>query len=291
LRAAVAPETKDAAVTGTRKFCPLEPERLEQVAELIREAAATTVLPRFQALTPAQIREKGPGDLVTVADLECEQRLTEALTALLPGSAVVGEEAVAADPAVLERLAGEAPLWIIDPVDGTANFARGNPRFMVLVALVHQGRVEAGWLYQPVGGVMLWAVHGGGAWCEGQRLAIPQGRPLTALRGAVYGRAADRVPVARKLAATGRVAGLTSSFCAGFDYLGLVKGGNDFLSFSSSLPWDHAAGVLLASEAGATARFIDGTPYTPRISHRRLLVTPDQASWEGLRELLLELEG
>ena len=101
---------------------------LDQVAELIREVAATVVLPRFRHLATDEVHQKAPGDLVTIADQESERELTRGLTALLPGSTVVGEEAAAADPGVLDRLDGRGPIWIVDPVDGTNNFAAGTAR-------------------------------------------------------------------------------------------------------------------------------------------------------------------
>ncbi|HEX5204720.1 MAG TPA: inositol monophosphatase family protein, partial [Actinoplanes sp.] len=67
---------------------------LDQVADLVREVAATIVLPRFRHLSSGEIKEKSPGDVVTIADQEAERALTRGLTALLPGSTVVGEEAV-----------------------------------------------------------------------------------------------------------------------------------------------------------------------------------------------------
>ncbi|MBM3573671.1 MAG: inositol monophosphatase, partial [Alphaproteobacteria bacterium] len=85
------------------------------------------------------IKEKtGPKDLVTIADVEAERRLGPVLTDLLPGSVVIGEEAASADPTVLNRLAGEAPVWLIDSVDGTLNFSEGDPRFCVMVPLARR---------------------------------------------------------------------------------------------------------------------------------------------------------
>src|SRR5437879_2711858 len=107
---------------------------LERVTGLIEETAALEILPRFRKLAAGDIREKEPGDLVTVADEAAEARLTPLLTALLPGSLVLGEEAAAADPKLLNRLLGDHPVWVIDPVDGTGNFAAGRPAFAVMVA-------------------------------------------------------------------------------------------------------------------------------------------------------------
>src|SRR5690242_20515707 len=105
----------------------------DRVARLIAETAAAEIMPRFEKLERHEIQEKRPGDLVTVADLAAERRLSLVLQDLLPGSRIVGEEAVAADPCVLAALAEADPVWLIDPIDGTGNFAAGKPIFAVIV--------------------------------------------------------------------------------------------------------------------------------------------------------------
>ena len=85
----------------------------DAVTTLIREIVAEEVVPRFERLAHGDISEKAPGDLVTIADIQTERRLTEALTQLLPGSVVIGEEAAASDPSILGLLAQPAPVWVI----------------------------------------------------------------------------------------------------------------------------------------------------------------------------------
>lgn len=91
------------------------------------------------------MEEKSPGELVTVADREAEAWLTPRLAALVPGSRVVGEEAVEADPSLLEGLEGGVA-WLLDPVDGTSNFARGEARFAMMAALLRDGEALAAWM-------------------------------------------------------------------------------------------------------------------------------------------------
>ena len=98
------------------------------VAALMRQVARDVVMPRYRNLTTDEIVEKAADELVTIADRESEERLQEGLALLLPEAGIVGEEAVSADPAVLDGL-GSGVNWIIDPIDGTANFAAGRPPF------------------------------------------------------------------------------------------------------------------------------------------------------------------
>ncbi|MGE5201847.1 MAG: inositol monophosphatase family protein, partial [Acidobacteriota bacterium] len=113
---------------------------IERVAARIRDVAAIEILPRFQKLAAGEMHEKQPGQLVTIADIEAERRLTPLLEEMVSGSVVVGEEGVAADASRLGVVGGPAPVWLVDPVDGTQNFAEGNPTFVTMVALITGGR-------------------------------------------------------------------------------------------------------------------------------------------------------
>src|SRR3954465_911188 len=107
----------------------------------MRAPAQRAILPRYRALAEHEIETKSPEgallDVVTVADRQAEAILGEGLARLLPEAAIVGEEAAHADPAVFERLR-DALCWIVDPLDGTNNFAAGKPPFGILIALCEQ---------------------------------------------------------------------------------------------------------------------------------------------------------
>src|SRR5260221_7511219 len=158
---------------------------IQRVSDLIAEAAAAEIAPRFGKLAASDIREKAPDDLVTVADLAMERRLTPALGDLLPGSTVVGEEAVSDDALIQDRLDGEDWVWLIDPVDGTTNFAEGRPMIAVIVALVHRGRTVAGWIHDPLAGTTATAEDGAGAWAAGERLRVAAPVAMPAMTGPV----------------------------------------------------------------------------------------------------------
>lgn len=252
----------------------------EAVARLIREIAQSVILPRFGTLKREDIREKAPGDLVTVADLETERRLTARLCEIVPGSAVLGEEAVAADPGRLSLAATCNSLWIVDPVDGTANFARGQPGFAVIVAYVERGRTRGGWILDPLGDRLVWAEAGAGAWSAGRRLRISPA-PAEPI-GAAYGRAVSGVRSAKAIEQAGmRTHNVGSS---GIEYIDLALGTAHFALHSRSLPWDHAAGMLIAAEAGGCAGFLDGTRYDPGIHDRTVLAASDAACWARVRD-------
>jgi fructose-1,6-bisphosphatase/inositol monophosphatase family enzyme len=260
-----------------------------KVAAVIEEIAAAEVLPRFQALAAEDIQEKVAGELVTVVDLEVERQLSARLKDLLPGSLVVGEEAVHADPALMEQLHGDDPVWIIDPIDGTRNFAHGRPVFAIMVALAVQTEARAAWILEPVSGRFGIAEQGGGAWMGGQRLKVAAADIPARMSGSLHASSYAPKELARRVdQRRGRVAAVKSLRCAGAEYLRLAAGETQFSLFTRLMPWDHLPGTLLHGEAGGIALCFDGTPYTAdRYRDLGLLMAPDRASWDALHATLL----
>ncbi|GCB44675.1 inositol monophosphatase family protein [Streptomyces sp. NL15-2K] len=233
------------------------------VAEAVRKAAAAEIMPRYRRLAAHEVDEKsGPHDLVTDADRKAEQYLTEALGALLPGSVVVGEEAVHANPATYEAIQGDAPVWIVDPVDGTRQFVHGDPGFCTLVALAQSGTLLASWTYAPVRDQMATAVRGRGAFLDGERLFAGVPEPGRDLRVATSH--PDYTTEEEKRALLGLwTDGVAPRSCgsAGLEYLAVARGESDATAFSWEAAWDHAAGLLLVEEAGGTHTTRAGEPF------------------------------
>ncbi|MDI1460056.1 inositol monophosphatase family protein [Catellatospora sp. KI3] len=263
---------------------------IDQVVGVLRDVAEEIVLPRFRNLAAGEVIEKGPGDLVTVADREAEAALTRRLSELLPGSLVVGEEAVAADPTVLARMHEPGPVWVIDPIDGTANYAAGREPFGLMVALIRGGVPVLGAIYEPVAKTLSVAEAGSGAYIDGERVAFDH-TPIGAeqLRGAVM---TKYLPQELREQVTARLPLLTEAVpgfrCAAHEYPHLIRSGRHFAMFWRSLPWDHTAGALLIREAGGVVRHFDGSDYDPAQPKLGLLVCRDDAVFELVRSVLLE---
>ncbi|MEU5159959.1 inositol monophosphatase family protein [Streptomyces sp. NPDC020875] len=236
---------------------------LSDVEEAVRKAAAAEIMPRFRQLAADEVVQKsGPHDLVTTADRLAEEHLTAALTRLLPGSVVVGEEAVHADPAVYEAVTGDAPVWIVDPVDGTRQFVRGEEGFCTLVALAHRGELLASWTYAPALDTLATATRGGGARLDGTLLRAGNPGPDAVLDIATSH--PDYTTDAQKHALLGLNApGFEPRPCgsAGLEYLAVARGALDAVAFSWEAAWDHAAGLLLVTEAGGAHLTLDGEPF------------------------------
>jgi fructose-1,6-bisphosphatase/inositol monophosphatase family enzyme len=263
---------------------------IDRVAGLIAEIAAEEIMPRYAKLAAGDVREKGPGDLVTVADEAVERRLTPLLLNLLPGSCVLGEEAAAKDPVLLGRLGGGAPVWVIDPVDGTSNFAASAGDFGVMVALVKDDHVVAGWIHDPRDGRMATAETGSGAWLNGRRQRIgATPADSAALSGVLLAGFFGNRELGRQVQARrDRVRTLKSRRCAASEYFRLASDEMHFALFTKLMPWDHCPGVLIHAEAGGYNSYIEGGSYKP--SHTQasgLMLAPDVASWQALYEILI----
>ncbi len=251
----------------------------------MRRIGREVLLPRFRNLDASEIEEKAPNDYVTVVDRESERQLSAALTALLPGSHVVGEEGVAADPALADRIA-DGLAWIVDPLDGTGNYTEGRTPFAMMVALAEQGVVQAGWILDPVTGRMCYAVLGGGAYIDGQGIAaratgatLPVGALAT--RYLPDDRRAD--VVAR---AAGRITEADIPHCAGEQYPRIVLGAVDIALFWRTKPWDHAPGVLFVQEAGGKVARADGSVYRLGDERTGLLAAASPKLWEEAAAVL-----
>ena len=263
---------------------------LDVVARHVAEVAAEEIMPRFGRLAAGDVEEKTPGDLVTAADTAAERRLTPILEGLVPGSLVVGEEATSADKSLLDRLAGEAPVWVIDPVDGTLNFAAGIPIFGVMVGLVRGGEVLAGWIHDPVRKRTMMAEAGGGTLVDGQKVHAAKPADVKRMSGNLAFHTGDREQAARVARNADKPASIISLRCAAADYFNLAEGRIHFALFNRTWPWDHAPGWLLHKEAGGFGQFLDNSPYRATEVYRRLFLAPDEASWRSLVSSLALVE-
>jgi fructose-1,6-bisphosphatase/inositol monophosphatase family enzyme len=259
------------------------------IGDILREAATEIIAPRFERLGIGDVSEKSPGEVVTVADQEAEDFITGRLNQLTPGVPVVGEEAVSANPGLLEALETGDAAWLVDPLDGTANYAQGDHHWAVMAALVQHGETITSAIYRHTDQCLYLAERGSGAWHNGERMtAAACGHPAPpALRGAVLTRFLTGEEQATMLPRLTSFQAITAGYqCAGYEYPAIVEGEEDFALFQRTLPWDHAPGVLLLTEAGGTALHPDGTPYRPGVARRGLLLASSPAVWECVHEVL-----
>ena len=263
----------------------------QKIGDLLLEAADKFILPRFRTLSQDEVKQKAPGDLVTIADVETETYLSQILPDLLPGSEVVGEEAHAKDPSVLDHLDRHDYVWLVDPVDGTVNFAKGLDTFCVMVALIYKGEAIQSWIYLPTERKLAHAERGAGARWGDLNLEVKEPKSSGGWLGQVnlsYFPNDDRPEIK---AAASRFGRLERLGCAGQDFLKQCLGERQFAFYRRLWSWDHAPGVLLLQEAGGTVARIDGGAY--RISDRvpGLLSAPNEQIWNELKSCLVVNQG
>ncbi len=245
----------------------------EAVAQAIRFAYAETIAPYFGRLKADGIEYKSADEVVTVADRECEQLLGQLLRDVIDAP-VLGEEAAAANPALLDEMPLWDSAWLLDPIDGTASFARGEPYYAVMVAYVQQQQTVASWIFQPEFDHMAIAVRGAGATFDGQMVMAtePEEDP-SSWSGVVKGRfmpaeIKDSVESGRRAIGGSEAV----AHCAGFEYPGLVAGEHSYMVYWRTLPWDHAPGVLYAEEAGCLSLRPDCSRYAVNQNRSGLVV-------------------
>ncbi len=248
----------------------------------MREASERAIMPHYQSLSASEIDAKAADDVVTIADHEAEAILSAGLARLLPDATIVGEEACHADPALMDRL-GDDLCWIIDPLDGTNNFAVGKPPFGVLVALAEKGEAVAGWIYDCLSGRFCHAHRGKGAFVDGERIyARTSGQmPPVAAISLVFADPVRREALKAQIAPHYTCVDIPR--CAAEQYSRLAIGQNDVSIFERTLAWDHAAGVLFLNEAGGKAARLDGRAY--RVNEHLqpgLLGAASPALWDEL---------
>jgi myo-inositol-1(or 4)-monophosphatase len=259
------------------------------LGDCVRDAAQAEIMPRFRNLGVADIAEKTSAvDLVTEADLLAEKRITAMLRERFPSALIVGEEAYETDKSVVPALAEADLAFVIDPVDGTFNFAAGFPVFGTILAVTVKGETVAGIIHDPVLGDTVSAIKGAGAYLnrrggQSTRLKVADATELSQMVGGISWAHMDE-PDRSRIAANMSKVRLTFSFnCSAYEYWMVASGKMHFIGHSKLMPWDHLAGVLVHQEAGGHTAKYDGTPYCPGETAGGIISAPDRDSWQIIR--------
>ena len=230
-------------------------ERLHAIQAVVRQAGQIVLSARE---IDAQTRQKtSAADLVTAYDVQVEAFLKKALLPLVPGAAFYGEEeAENADPT-------QGWVFVVDPIDGTANFVRGFGQSAISVALAKEGRVEYAVVYNPFSGETFTAKRGCGACLNGSPIHVsdkPLSQGIFAMGTAPYNKALHE----KTLAITRRLFDQSCDFrrmgSAALDLCAVACGRVELYFECILSPWDYAAGSLLVEEAGGQVCTLEGTP-------------------------------
>jgi myo-inositol-1(or 4)-monophosphatase len=251
------------------------PEFLAAIERAVDEGAALLQEGRWHS---GSVIAKGDRDYATEVDVRIEETVRAALQEAAPEIAFLGEEEGSRGPS-----GGEA-MWVLDPIDGTVNFANGSPLCAISLALVERGEPTLGIVDLPLLGERYIARRGSGAFLNGRRTSVVE---KAGLREAIVGfadfavgpTAKEENPVHRELMSrlVERCLRVRVHGSESLDLAWLAAGHLDVSVMLSSRPWDVTAGVLIASEAGAEAFDQHGSPWSYR-SPVTICSTPGLAS-------------
>ncbi len=233
------------------------------------------VLLRYRGRVKA--RQKAPGDVVTKADVEAEEAIRRFLLEQFPEHAFLGEEGAAAGDAEAGATGPATVRWVVDPLDGTANYLHGLDLFAVSIAATVGTDVEVGVIYAPATDELYYAAREQGAWLNGEQIHVSAVHELSAaLLVTGFPPRPRRRPELLELFA---------AFCeashavrrlgsAALDLAYVAAGRFDGFYATHLHAWDCAAGVLLVQEAGGRVTKLDGTVFD--------LYEPDLLATNGL---------
>jgi fructose-1,6-bisphosphatase/inositol monophosphatase family enzyme len=256
------------------------------------EAARDIILPHFARLDASEIRTKAhASDFVTVADEGAERLIEKRVRETYGDVLFVGEEIMERDPSLADRLPTAERAVVVDPIDGTFNYANGIPAFAVILSLIERGEVKAGVIYDPIRGDAACALAGGGAWIQGggrpeKPLRVASPVPLEEMLGSVAWAYAPAAVRQRMLPMVASIAAICNYRSGAQEVRLLASGGMHFGFYWKLSPWDHAAPWLIHREAGGYSALVDGSPYRPELREGGLLLAPDKASWTVLAEAI-----
>lgn len=233
-----------------------------------------------------QAREKRPDDLVTQADLESQEAIRQSLLKAFPEHSFRGEEGEFSDTKSLPEWT-----WIVDPLDGTANFVHGLSGFAVSIALTHFGVPVAGVVFDPVSQEMFWAAQGEGAWLGGKRLQVSNCQELRKAMICVslpprLERGAPEISCLTEVLLAAR--GVRRLGSAALNLAYIADGRLDGYWATSIYAWDVAAGVLLVQEAGGKVTGLTGEPYL--LTSQRIVSSASPALHRQLLETVFGLK-
>ncbi|MEO0524593.1 MAG: inositol monophosphatase [Pseudomonadota bacterium] len=277
---------------------PLTSAQKTTVLNLVRRAGRAEILPRFRKLDRGEILTKtGPTDLVTAADHGAEAMIARGLQMAFPSALIVGEEAAEHNADLIKKLPDTELAFLIDPVDGTWNFAHGLPVFSTMVAACRFGQPVFGLIYDPIGDDALVSDNEGPARRHtaaglAYPLAATNGiKPLSEMTGYMSPalmEPADRALATARMAKFGMVTNLR---CSAYEYRLLAEGAVDFVLSAKLKPWDHAAGVVLCRKSGGHSAMLDGSDYVAGQSDGFLLSASSAATWQAVRDIFADLLG
>lgn len=228
---------------------------LEQLETIIKNLAEQEIMPRYNRVA---FEFKTDGSLVTEADTAMQHAVIEALHKQWPEYALLGEEMSEQQQQVLLDNDDTRGLWVLDPLDGTSNFASAIPIFSVSLALIQNGEVRLGLIYDPVRRESFSALRGYGAWLNGRplKLQVDKQELNQCIAQVDFKRLSEAM--AMHIAADHPYASQRNFGSGALDWCWLAAGRSQLYLHGGQKLWDYLAGQLILSEAGGIAETFEG---------------------------------
>ena len=251
----------------------LDGSAVEVLAICLARRAGELLAGRFGAAVAVEYKDESRRDPVTEVDRECQRMLSDAIEEAFPSHGFLGEEGGSDDDKAAPDL-----VWVVDPLDGTKNYASGLPVYACSIGVLYRGEPVVGAVYLPwpgeAGGLVLHGSAGSGAYADGRRVSVmdgpkPEGARLAAVPGSFLSLFRPGGGLGSDMGEY-RVAGSTV-----YEVALTIMGRLQLAAATSPRIWDVAAGVVLVREAG-------GEALSATRSARLAGLLPDAVSWQPL---------
>jgi myo-inositol-1(or 4)-monophosphatase len=252
---------------------------LKELRQLVRVCAQEELMPRFADVGRHIKRD---GSIVTEADHAMQDRMQKELASHWPEYDFLGEEMPRQEKHDALAVSKGNGLWILDPLDGTSNFAAGVPFFTVSLALLVGGRPEIGLVYDPIRDECFVAQRGSGSWLNGLSMGtqVPVHLPLERTIAVVDFKRLDRA-LAAKLGAEPPYGSQRNFGSSALDWCWLADGRFHVYLHGGQKLWDYAAGILILTEAGGQAVTLEGGEvFSSGLDSRSVVATRDPELFE-----------
>ena len=243
------------------------------IKNFLYEISKSIILPKYQKLKDSDIKLKNKTDLVTVVDIEIEEKLKIFLTNLIPGSLFVGEESYSDNPDILNLYKENQFCWTVDPIDGTKNFIKGKEKFAIMIGLTFKDKIIQSWIYIPLSEDFFHSTINDGAYKNFTKISISSRTNVVDYLGSVSSKYWDQNYSTKIKKIKDNFIHSHSYGCIGCEYVDVAIGLRDYIILSKLLPWDHIPGVLLVKESGGLILHFDKSEYNHSIPKNNLIVT------------------
>ncbi len=247
-----------------------------EIENIFYDLSKKFIFPKYKNLNSDDLKRKKNKDLVTSVDIRIEEYLRIVLKKLIKNSNFIGEESYEKNKKIINLYSENNYCWTVDPIDGTNNFARGNDRFAIMIALSYGYKILQSWIYIPVTKELYFANYGEGSFLKKQKLNTNNTSKLINSKGSISKKYWNEKNFKKIQKIKTKFKSVNSYGCIGLEYVDISKGKRDFAILSKLSPWDHLPGILLLRESGGSDKYFDKGNYNFHLKKNNLVVASNK---------------